>query len=331
MKNWQYVPKKYQKRSNKIKLQAESMKKILIPILMGAICSPVMAEDVRALMHSMGYTDPSLFKHAEQYTPKPKNRLPKEVLVEDIDIESNSSKTVLSPDDFLHPRVYAESESSQMIPMLIRLQKKNPTSAKITRKLAVTCLKSGQPREALYWYIQTYQRDRSDHESLWNMAALAYQLKEEEQTRKYLTEYVNADPHSAWGRLAKDFLKGRFSSVEMQEGFKTEFSRFGVVETGASNSDENESSGNGLMIIEGRKTSLEELVDYNERTEPVDEGPEKDTVKGKTNKVPKKNARKIIAEKRNLSKASVVNSETPKKDKLEQITTVGKPLTGQSD
>ncbi|MFZ5952991.1 MAG: tetratricopeptide repeat protein, partial [Candidatus Rifleibacteriota bacterium] len=239
-------------------------------------------------------------------------------------------------DDFLQPRLYAKSEAPGMIPYLLKLQKQNPTSAQITRKLAATCLKNGQPREALYWYTQTYQRDRSDLEALWNMAALAYQLGEEDQAEKYLKEYADADPNSAWGRMAKEFSAGRFSGTSMDKGFKSEFSKFGSavgpakkINYGPVRSEKK--SGEGILIIEGRRTTVEQFVEEYEPAVPAEPVALKDTAKGKSGKASVKTQKES---KVNLEKAQIAAPEpkqpvTPDKTEpsdLKAVTTTAEPL-----
>jgi tetratricopeptide (TPR) repeat protein len=299
------------------------MKKILIPIMMGMLCTPVIAEDVRQMMESLGYQEESLYKDVPpRYRPGSLEQFKKHQAHEQ-EPEAKNDFPAIAPDDFLHPRVFAKSESAAMIPFLLKLQKKNPTSAKITRKLGVTCLKNGQPREALHWFLQTYQRDRSDLESLWNMAALAYQLGEEKQTEQFLQEYVNADPHSSWGRMAKEFLKGRYASTSMNEGFKGEFSRFGIVEKGVAGSESDDSD--GIMVIEGRRTNLESMVEN--WGKPVSTPPVtvKDAVKGKSGKVEKATKKPAMAEKKDLSKAKI--ARPAQKNSIEKIKAVAEPLS----
>ncbi len=313
------------------------MKKILIPLLMGMLCAPVIAEDIRGMMQDMGYTDPALYKHVpeQKFVPPP----PKKTEVVTIDLETQISAPALKAEDFLQPRVYAKAESAQMIPYLLKLQKQNPTSAQLTRKLAVTCLKNGQPREALYWYLQTYQRDRSDLESLWNMAALAYQLGEAEQTQKYLEEYAAQDPNSAWGRMARDFLAGRFGGASMEKGFASEFSRFGNVEGGGKKTPgrasakkgservhvkKDQTSDEGILVVEGKRTTVERFVESYEPEEAVEPVALKDTLKGKSGKPVKATEKK---ENRTLEKvANPVPGDGGKVD-LNSLTTVAEPLS----
>ena len=265
------------------------MKKILIPVFMGMLCAPVSAQNLKEMVKDMGYTEPALFEQIpEQQTFV--QSIPYERKHHSVDKTIEKQKLELSPDDFLEPRVFTKSESAKMIPFLLKLHKKNPVSPKITRKLAATCLKCGQTREALYWYTQTYQRDRSDHEALWNMAALSYELNEEEKTARFLKEYTQVDPHSSWGRLARNFLKGRFSGETMNEGFDDQFSRYGEVAEGRSDKKgskvktSNKTGNDGILVIEGKRTSLNEF--YNEYEEPETPAPVtvKDTLKGKSEK-----------------------------------------------
>ncbi|GAB4273460.1 MAG: hypothetical protein Kow0029_13190 [Candidatus Rifleibacteriota bacterium] len=302
------------------------MKKILISIVMGMMCSPLAAENLKKMATEMGYTEAHLFEHLPEVR-QVRRAIPR-TIVESADLSDQRLKPALNPDDFLHLRVFAEPEPSGMIPLLMKLQKQNPTSAKITRKLAVTCLKSGQPREALYWYIQTYQRDRSDYESLWNMAALAYQLGDDEQTVKYLKEYAIVDPNSAWGRLARDFLKGRYNGETMNDAFKREISRFGVMGNDASDKTakgvprvhDGEAGSDGILVIEGKRTSVERFVESYD-SKPV-EKPVKleDAVKGKSGKSKEKVARKA---KGSIAKAKIVK---PAEKDFSEVTTVAEPL-----
>jgi len=310
------------------------MKKILIPILLGMLCSPVMAEDVQKMMTDMGYSEKSLFKHvpSEKFVPPPPARFEEKV----VEIEPVRSGPPLSAEDFLQPRLYAKSEAPGMIPYLLKLQKQNPTSAQLTRKLAATCLRNGQPREALYWYTQTYQRDRSDLEALWNMASLAYQLGEEDLAEKYLREYADADPNSAWGRMAKEFSSGRFSGASMDKGFKSEFSRFGSAAGPAKKINygpvrAEKKSGEGILIIEGHRTTVEQFVENYEPAVPAEPVAIKDTAKGKSGKtsVKTKKESKVNLEKPQIAapepKQPVTSKKTEPSD-LKAVTTTAEPL-----
>lgn len=256
------------------------MKKILIPVLLGLLCAPVRADDnLQELVRELGYTDSYIME----------NLLPKSAFVVKENVPSQRpspppylepKREMMDPEDLLHPRVYTKSESAAMIPLLLRYHRNKPTSAKITRKLAVTCLKNGQPREALYWYTQTYHRDRSDVESLWNMAAISYRLGEMQPTLKYLREYATVDPYSAWGRMAKEFIAGRFSGTNLSEGFEGGIGHISLPSAGVGKTSGAE---NGILVIQGKRISVDSFM-----TDPVDE-PEivrpkklKDTLKGKT-------------------------------------------------
>jgi tetratricopeptide (TPR) repeat protein len=289
------------------------MKKILIPIIMGMLCSPVAAEDIRQMMENMGYSEPSLFKHVPEKSFA--TRVPARV-VKSHEYQKSDSHDRFDPDDLLYPRVFTRSEPSNMIPFLMKLQKKNPTSARITRKLAVTCLQNGQPREALYWYIQTYQRDRSYHEALWNMAAIAYQLGEMDQAAVYLEEYAKVDPHSAWGRMAREFLKGRFSGATLDEGFKAEFSKIGYTEEGNGNGD-------GILVIEGTRTTVEELFDPLQSNITPSTAIKKDTAKGKSGKPAAKTSKSRNS---SLGKAKIVKPKADVKGGYQEVTAVAEPL-----
>ena len=202
-----------------------------------------------------------------------------------------------------------------MIPVLMRYHRQNPTSAKITRKLAVTCLRNGQPREALYWYTQTWQRDRSDYESLWNMACISYRLGETDQTRKYLEEYSKVDPHSAWGRMAREFLAGRFSGSDLADGFASELGRTGSVGGSSSSTDAGaakgvkttgtageSATGGGIMVIEGQRTSFDQFMSGYTENDAVSEKVD-DTMKGK------KRVRKPVKAEAEASKTSLLKAK----------------------
>lgn len=153
--------------------------------------------------------------------------------------------------DAMQPKMYDRPEAARMIPYLLDLHKKQPVSPKITRKLALTCLGAGQPREALHWFTQTFHRDRSDLNALWNMSVLAYRLGETKAAEAYLREYSMLDPYSAWGRMAKEFIKsGRFGGAELASGFQTDRARVG--EVGASNAPGTASGSGRIMVIENR-------------------------------------------------------------------------------
>lgn len=258
------------------------MKKILIPVILGMLSSPVMAQpSLQDFVRELGYTEAFIAEGLPEIAGK-KSDLSRAKAIPARKITHEPVFSDLSdPSDLLHPRVFQKGESPQMIPVLLRLQKQNPTSDKITRKLAVTCLRNGQPREALYWYIQTYQRDRSDFESLWNMASIAYRLGEMDQARKYLQEYASLDPKSAWGRMAREFLAGSFSGKTLNDGFKAGFGRTGVT---AGESEESKQlklrlvsegksvdsgqHGHGVMVIEGQRTSFRDYMRSSKYKEP---------------------------------------------------------------
>lgn len=226
------------------------MKKFLIPVVLGLLCAPLGAEPpLREFVTELGYSD----NYIMDSLPKEKTRqrtlanTPKSSNVQ-------PQRDLMQPKDLLYPRIFQKSESAEMIPVLMRYHRANPTSDKITRKLAVTCLKTGQYREALYWYTQTFQRDRSDLESLWNIAAIYYNLGETRQTKKYLEEYTKLDPNSAWGRMAREFIAGRFSGSDLSDGFAGKTGRVGMSGNGVSGaSDSGGAAGNGIMVVEGKR------------------------------------------------------------------------------
>lgn len=166
----------------------------------------------------------------------------------------------------LSPRQYQKAESVSMVPYLLALHKKSPRSPKITRKLALTCLKAGQPREALYWFVQTWFRDRTDFPALWNCAALSYRLGDYRGASAYLKEYAQRDPNSAWGRIAREFQNaGPYSSGDLAAGFAGRLPRGGVLAGGAP-----AKGGSSLMIIGGKEMPLPEGDSFADR---LDEGP----------------------------------------------------------
>jgi tetratricopeptide (TPR) repeat protein len=301
------------------------MKKILIPVLLGLFCTPLCAEtSLQDFVRDMGYSEafidegiPEINGKKSDLDPvKPKRAERKPVHV--------SAKAELSdPEDLLYPRLYQKGESPAMIPMLIRLHKQNPASEKITRKLAATCLKNGQPKEALHWYIQTYQRDRSDLESLWNMASIAYRLGEMDQAQKYLKEYASVDPASAWGRMAREFIAGRFSGKSLNDGFA---GGMGRIMTGEKSRTEEEKKamarervylvssgqaagdGEGVMVVEGKRTTFEQFMNKYDTDDAA--------------KTQKKSAA-LEGKKRVRSKKNVEGS----KSSLQNARIIDKPLT----
>lgn len=257
------------------------MKKILIPVILGLLSSPVMAQpSLQDFVRDLGYTEAFIAEGLPEIAGK-KSDLSRAKAIPARKITHEPTVSDLSdPSDLLHPRVFQKGEAPQMIPVLLRLQKQNPTSDKITRKLAVTCLRNGQPREALYWYIQTYQRDRSDFESLWNMASIAYRLGEMDQAKKYLQEYASLDPKSAWGRMAREFLAGSFSGKNLNDGFKSGFGRTGISSGESEESKQlnlrlvaegkavdSRQQGAGVMVIEGNRTTFSDYMRASKRNE----------------------------------------------------------------
>ncbi len=266
------------------------MKKLLLPVMLGLLCAPLCAAEppLREFVRDLGYRDDFI----NENLPKEKAR-PQVAPAQVKYSYSTPQRELMQPEDLLLPRVFQKSESAAMIPVLMRYHRDNPTSEKITRKLAVTCIKNGQQREALYWYTQTWQRDRSDFESLWNMAAISYSLNETDLTKKYLTEYARLDPNSAWGRMAREFLEGRFSGNDLSDGFQRGFGRVGEPAGGFSakktpgvssaNAGKNSETGDGIMIVEGKRYNVESFVSFYDEQKDVEE-PTKlnDALKGKS-------------------------------------------------
>ncbi|HNS10736.1 MAG TPA: hypothetical protein PKN29_13620 [Candidatus Ozemobacteraceae bacterium] len=296
------------------------MKKLLLPVLLGLVCAPLSADpDLQEFVRDLGYCD----EYISENLPAPKAR-PKIAPKKQQPVHAAPQRDLMQPEDLLHPRVFQKGESAAMIPVLMRLHRANPTSDKITRKLAVTCLKNGQQREALYWYTQTYQRDRSDFESLWNMASLSYSLGETAQTKKYLEEYARLDPNSAWGRMAREFLAGRFSGADLGDGFQKGLGRVGEPAGGVSGkkaataapavSGKSAETGDGILIVEGKRYDVESFVSfYDENTEIEKPTKLKDTLKGKsgTGTSDKKAGKKLSLEKAVVAEKVETGAKAP--------------------
>jgi len=293
------------------------MKKILIPVMLGLLCAPVSADqNIHDFVRELGYSGDYIMENLP-----PKDAKPRRAVKEPKITHVESNRQLMAPEDLLHPRVMQKSESPRMIPVLMRYHRQSPASDKITRKLAVTCLRNGQPREALYWYTQTWQRDRSDYESLWNMACLSYRLGETALTRKYLTEYAKVDPNSAWGRMAREFIAGRFSGSDLADGFTADMSHTGSSggSSASAKADNNRgveatsaktsADGKGIMVIEGNRTSFDQFMSGYEE---LDAAPPKidDTVKGKKKVRPPVKA-EADASKTSLLKAAIVDTPPP--------------------
>ncbi len=272
------------------------MKKILLPVMLGLLCAPLCAAEppLHELVRDLGYSDAFITDNLPQARPVKKVAPATQSAAKPV-YHAAPQRELMQPEDLLLPRVFQKSESAAMIPVLMRYHRANPTSEKITRKLAVTCLKNGQQREALYWYTQTFQRDRSDFESLWNMAALAYAVGDSNLTKKYLEEYSRIDPNSAWGRMAREFLAGRFSGSELGKGFEKGMGRVGEpaggMKAGGDNKNApvttansgNKEAGDGIMVVEGKRYNVESFVSLYDEQKEV-EGPTKlnDALKGKS-------------------------------------------------
>jgi len=288
------------------------MKKILIPVMLGLLCAPVSADqNLHEFVRELGYKGDFILENLPKDSG-PRRRAavaPKVYHVE-------PQRQLMQPEDLLHPRIMQKSESPRMIPVLMRYHRQNPASAKITRKLAVTCMRNGQPREALYWYTQTWQRDRADFESLWNMACIAYRLGDTGLTGKYLAEYAKVDPNSAWGRMAREFLAGRFSGSDLADGFDDGIAQAGITSGGVAKSDKNNvrkdsekaSSDSGIMVIEGQRTSFDKFMGGYEQIDTAAPAKINDTVKGKE-KVRSRAKAEADINKASLQKAAIV--ETP--------------------
>ena len=193
------------------------MKRLFTTALLCIAVTPGVFADppARTMAEILGYKSPELL---EQLPPRHDPRAPRDPWL-------NSHRDLLrarqiDQDSLMNPRMYGRPEPADMIPLLVDLHRKQPESAKITRKLALTCLGAGQPREALYWFTQTFHRDRTDFPALWNMATLSYRFGDHEASQSFFREYASIDPHSAWGMMAREFSKsGSFSGVNLADGF----------------------------------------------------------------------------------------------------------------
>jgi len=291
------------------------MKKILIPVMLGLLCAPVSADqNLHEFVRELGYKGDFIMENLPKES-RPKRRATVEPKVRHVE----PPRQLMQPEDLLYPRIMQKSESPRMIPVLMRYHRQNPASPKITRKLAVTCMRNGQPREALYWYTQTWQRDRADYESLWNMACISYRLGETAQTRKYLTEYAKVDPNSAWGRMAREFLAGRFSGSDLADGFDSDIAQTGSTSGGMAKSDkrgqqadpEKASSGSGIMVIEGQRTSFEKFMSGYEQIDTASPAKINDTAKG-NEKVRSRAKAEADINKASLQKAAIVDKPAAK-------------------
>ncbi len=297
MKNQQLLPKKQQRHVCLNQISGISMKKILIPVMLGLLCAPLQAktslhESVKQLGYSELFIEEGLpfIEGKTSDLADVKSKSPEVAASHNLSYE----RPLSSADDLLHPRVFHKGESLQMIPLLTKLHKQNPGSDKITRKLAVTCLRNGQPREALHWYIATYQRDRADYESLWNSAAIAYRLNDMDKAHSFLQEYSKVDPHSAWGRMAREFLAGKFSGTNLAQGFQKGYGRTSSavgtdpeaaqlrkrrIAEGKINPISDGTGTQGVMVIEGQRTTFNQFMENSEQTDTKKSKSE--TLKGK--------------------------------------------------
>ncbi len=301
------------------------MKKILIPVMLGLLCAPVSADqNLNEFVRELGYKGDYIMENLPK-TSASRRRVTVTPKVQHVEPQ----RQLMQPEDLLHPRIMQKGESPRMIPVLMRYHRQNPASAKITRKLAVTCMRSGQPREALYWYTQTWQRDRADYESLWNMACISYRLGETAQTRKYLEEYAKVDPNSAWGRMAREFLAGRFSGSDLADAFKGGEPLTGSTSGGVTKSEARSvpagsakpSSGSGIMVIEGQRKSFDEFMGGYEQIDTAPPAKIDDTAKGKE-KVRSRAKGEANIDRASLQKAAIVDTSATKAEAAPALTEV---------
>lgn len=307
------------------------MKKLITTVALGLVSmAPLAAEDypIDLLVRDMGYTEPLITvdtvvavkkanADAKKYYATKKLDSVKPAKASSVSCSSNG----MTIDDMLKPRISDAVESTDMIPALMRYHKANPKSEKITRKLAATTYSAGQYKEALYWYTLTYQRDRSDFESLWNMACIADSIGEKDQARVYLKQYVKVDPMSGWGRMAKDILNNGYQSSNMSDSFEDEISRFLDSSSAGTESDRNsrnsvkssDSDGtDGMIVVSGDKYDLESFVASNNKKNFTETKTDNDTLKGKSQKV---NQKPVQAAKTSLDNARIAAPVTPANNK----------------
>ncbi|MBQ3643684.1 MAG: hypothetical protein II961_03715 [Candidatus Riflebacteria bacterium] len=278
------------------------MKKIITQVTLALLAaSPLLAEDypIELMVRDMGYTSNYMTIDVVNSVKKSNADAKAYYATKKLDQPKRRKTSVVEPqrgfekEEILQPRISEASESPEMIPALLRYHKENPKADKITRKLAVTTYSLGQYKEALYWYTLTYQRNRSDLESLWNMASIADSIGEKQQARLYLREYARVDPNSAWGRMARNILNNGYSSDNMTESFDDQMAR--VLDSGSSikesqssgnkvKSSSSSASGDGMIVVSGDKYDLESFVASYKPNKNFNENSTKDgdTLKGKS-------------------------------------------------
>ena len=306
------------------------MKKIITPVAIALLgISPLLAEDypIELMIRDMGYS--SHYMTVDVVNSVKKSNADAKAYYATKKLEQPSKKKssqVISykgfeKDDILQPRISEASESPEMIPALLRYHKENPKADKITRKLAVTTYSIGQYKEALYWYTLTYQRNRSDLESLWNMASIADSIGEKQQAVLYLREYARVDPNSAWGRMARNLLSNGYSADNMSESFDDQMARVlnssGGSENKKSSGNKVERSGNsnddGMIVVSGDKYDLESFVASYKPNKNFNETSAKDgdTLKGtsQTKSKSKKSGSKTSLESATVNETPVATSK----------------------
>ena len=310
------------------------MKKIITQAAIAILCAaPLAAEDypIELMVRDMGYTSHYMTVDVVNSVKKSNADAKAYYATKGLNKPRKQSSCEVMPhkgfdkDEILQPRISEASESPDMIPALLRYHKENPKADKITRKLAVTTYSLGQYKEALYWYTLTYQRNRSDLESLWNMASIADSIGEKQQAALYLREYARVDPNSAWGRMAKNILSSGYSADNMTESFDDYMAR---VMNGSSNNADSKSSrkveksasagDDGMIVVSGDKYDLESFAaSYRPKknfNEPAAKGG--DTLKG--------NSQTKLENKKSGSKTSVESAAVSDVKPVE----TSKPISG---
>lgn len=210
-------------------------------VLFSVLLLPAMVQadpPARDVARSLGYSEELLRNLPTRHDP----RAPRDPAL----LKATPTIDQKNWTEALPPRVYQAPEPTSMIPTLIRLHQKQPGSAKITRKLALSFMQAHQPQDALYWFAQTYMRDRKDLSALWNMGALSIQLKDFSGARSYFEEYVRLDQTSPWGRMAARYLSDGFLTFADSTGTFTGRARTGFIQSGSP------SASSSIMIIDGK-------------------------------------------------------------------------------
>ncbi len=286
------------------------MKKLIHKVGLMLLCAtPLLAEDypIDMMLKDMGYLSPEISVNVanEIKTNNTKAKVfnadKKKAKEKKVTKSTVISKVIIAKDDVLYPRITDVNESPEMIPALLRYHKANPKSEKITKKIAVSTFSIGQYKEALYWYTLTYQRNRNDLESLWNMATIANSLGEKRNAKIYFTEYLKADPASVWGKKARCILQSGCLDQDDSEYFDKEISKILEHNPVCSeseieyNSDSSKNNKGNMMLVSANEKDLETFVaSYKSKANFYDNATKDgDTLKGKSHSKLEKKEEKV--------------------------------------